>query len=66
MLNESTHWFTHFPSIGSDAPPHLGVKNVKIQENSEGPSTTIFRPLKKIVKDLSILQYDVIFCHQIF
>ena len=29
----------HFPSIGSDdpptSPPPLGVKNVKIQENSE-------------------------------
>ena len=46
----------HFPSIGSDdpPPPPLGVKNVKIEENSEqirgplgvpkGPSTTIFRP----------------------
>ena len=38
----------HFPSIGSDDPPP-GVKNVKIQENSEknqGTSTNIFRFLK--------------------
>ena len=26
---------THFPSIGSDDPPPLGVENVKIRENSE-------------------------------
>ena len=26
---------SHFPSIGSEDPPPLGVKNVKIQENSE-------------------------------
>ena len=27
--------YFHFPSIGSDDPPPVGVENVKIRENSE-------------------------------
>ena len=42
--------FSHFPSFGSDdPPPPLGVKNVKIQENSEkirGPPGDLRDPLQ--------------------
>ena len=38
LISHSIDLHAHFPSIGSDdppPPPPLGVKNVKIQENSE-------------------------------